>query len=63
MNDEELITIELRKDELELFKKIMAREAAWNYFESKIKSTWIWVVAGGILTVWALWDKIMKVTV
>jgi hypothetical protein len=49
MNDDELTTIQLRKDEVELFKKIMAREAAWNYFESVVKSTWIWVVAGGIL--------------
>lgn len=58
MNDDELTTIQLRKEEVELFKKILAREAAWNYFESVVKSTWIWVVAGGILTLWALSDKI-----
>lgn len=57
-DDDDLVTVQLRKDEYELFKHMIQREQAWNYFESVVKSTWIFVVAGGILTVWALADKI-----
>lgn len=47
-----------RKEELEVLKAIIKEREAYNLFMNKIKSTWIWVIAGGVVTLLVLWEKI-----
>jgi hypothetical protein len=52
----------LSRDEFELLEKILAREEAMDWWTGTVKSWWFFTFAGGILAVWALWDK-FKVTI
>jgi hypothetical protein len=54
----ELIDVRLTREEFERLDKILAREEAMDWFTSTFKSWWVFALASGILTVWALWDKI-----
>jgi hypothetical protein len=48
---------EFDKKELEALKKIASERIAYDTLTNKLKSNWIWIVGGGVLTIWALWDK------
>lgn len=56
--DDIIVTVKLPRAKLELLRKIIAREEAYGWLEGKLKTSWIWVVAGGILSLITFWDKI-----
>lgn len=47
--------------EIDALKQVARERMAFDTIRNKVKSTWIWVVATGALTCWALWDKIFEV--
>jgi len=49
---------EFDKDEIEALRQIAKERIAYTTITTKIKNNWIWVVATGVLAVWALWDQI-----
>lgn len=57
--DQELIEIKLSRSQYAVLKNMLKREEAYGTFVGMIKSNWIFVVAGGVLSLWALWDKIV----
>ncbi len=57
--DEELVTVKLPRKDYQILKEVLKREEVYGWVAVKIKSFWVWAVAGGILTVWALFDKIV----
>jgi hypothetical protein len=59
---DELITVELPRSEYKLLKEMIARQEAYNWLTSRLKNSWLWVVGGGILTIWMLYDKFHVVT-
>ena len=58
--DNELIVVQLPRKDFQKLEKIIAREEAMDWFTAKIQSWWIFTIAGGVLAVWALWDKIKE---
>lgn len=60
-NPDEIIDVKLPRSEYDTLRELLKREEAYNYFTSKVKSFWVWTVAGGVLTVWALWDQFVAV--
>lgn len=56
---DELVDIRLPRAEAEVLRKMIKREETYNNVTGMFKSSWIWVVAGGCLTLFALWDKIV----
>lgn len=59
--ENEIVTVELPRWQVEIIKQLVKERNTMNNVTHFIKSWWIWVVAGGILTLWTLWDKIFKV--
>ena len=55
--DDELITVQLPRSEYRVMRQIIKERETYDNFRIKLQSNWIWFIAGGILTVWALWDK------
>jgi len=56
--DDVLIEIKLSRSQYVVLKNMLRREEAYGTFVGMIKSNWIFIVAGGVLSLWALWDKI-----
>lgn len=56
--DDELITIKLPRKDYEMLKTMIKREEASQWFINSLKHSWVWVVGGGILTLFLLWDRI-----
>ena len=61
--DEDIIvTIRLPKSEADTLKEIIKEREAYNYLTNKLKTYWIFTVAGGLLVVWALYEKLVPIT-
>lgn len=56
--EDELITIKLPRKEYEMLKVMIKREEASQWFVNYLKSSWVWVIGGGVLTLILLWDRI-----
>jgi len=44
--------------EIEALKRVAKERMAYDTITQKLKSAWIWAVAVGVISVWALSDKI-----
>jgi hypothetical protein len=55
--EDELIDIRLPRKQYETLKLMIEREQAYNWFINTIKNNWLWVVGGGVLSIWLLYDK------
>lgn len=56
--DEEIIDVKLTREQYKLLKNVLIREQSENWITSAVKNNWIWIVSGGVLTVWMLYDRI-----
>lgn len=56
--DDEIINVKLPRKDYETVRQIIRERQAMGFIKSWLTTSWVWVVAGGVLTVWALWDKI-----
>lgn len=56
--EDELINIKLPRKQYEILKIMIEREQAYDRLTSMLKSSWIWIVGGGMLTLVLLWDRI-----
>jgi hypothetical protein len=59
LKDDEIITVKLPRKDYEIMRKLIRERETMDNVTAAIKSFWIWGLAGSILTVWALWDKIV----
>lgn len=59
--DLELVEVKLPRKDLEILREMLEREAAYSWFTKKLKSYWIWGVAGGVLTVALLYHEIVGI--
>lgn len=57
--NDELVNVKLPRGDLEIIRNVIKREKAYNWFTGAMKSTSIWIVAGGVVTLFVLWDKII----
>lgn len=57
-SEDEIIDIRLPRSEYKILREMIRREETYSYLGKKLSSLWVWAVAGGILTVLALWDSI-----
>lgn len=56
--NDEIINVKLPRSQYDILREVIRREEAYNYWTARIKSSWVFVVGGGILTIFLLWDKI-----
>lgn len=56
--NDELINIKLPRKEYEVLKTMIEREQTYTRLTNSLKSSWIWIVGGGALTLFLLWDRI-----
>lgn len=54
---DEVINVRLSRQDYNRLKEILARERAYSWFTSRIKSNWIFFLGGGILTMILLYEK------
>jgi len=60
---DELINIKLSRDKYEVLKNMIEREQSYSRLTGMLKSSWLWVVGGGILTFYLLWDRFLHIGV
>ena len=60
--DDVIVTIRLPKSEADTLKEIIKEREAYNYLINKLKTYWIFTVVGGVLVVWALYEKLVPIT-
>ena len=56
--NDEIINVKLPRAKYEILRKIIAREEAMGWLESKWRTHWVWVIGGGLVTIFVLWDRI-----
>lgn len=56
--DDEIIEVKLPRKDYETLRDILARENAYTWFKSTMRSWWVWSVAGGILSIFMFFDTI-----
>lgn len=56
--DNEVVTIKLPRKDYLIMKQLIQERQTMNSITAAIKSSAIWVVVGGALTCWYLWDKV-----
>lgn len=56
--DDQVITVKLPRKDYEIMRLLIKREQTLNNVTNILRSSWVWIVGGGILTLWLLWDKI-----
>lgn len=54
---DKIVSIRLRESEVETLRDMIKEREAYNYLINKLKTYWIFTVAGGVLVIWALYDK------
>lgn len=63
MNEDEFIEVKLLKSEAQILKILIKEREAYNLFVNKLKGTYVFFIATGILALWALWDKIHAILI
>lgn len=58
-DEDEIINVRLPRKDYELMRKMIQREHVFSWLERTFKASAIWVIAGGILSVILLWDKLV----
>ena len=53
----DIVNVRLPRSEYNRLKNMLERERAYDWLTTKIKTHAIWIVGGGILTLWILYDK------
>lgn len=56
--DDELINVKMPRGKYKIMMKIIEREEGYNWLSGTLSTSWIWVVGGGVLTIWLLYDKL-----
>lgn len=56
--NDEIINVKLPRAKYELLRQMIAREEAMGWLEVKWRSHWVWVIGGGLVTLFLLWEKI-----
>jgi hypothetical protein len=58
LKDDEIVIVKLPRDEYEIVRQMIKERQAMNLIKGWLTTWWVWVVAGSVLSVWTLWDKI-----
>lgn len=54
---DEVINVKLPRADYERLRVVLERERTYSWLTSQIKSTWIWVLAGGVIMFLTLYEK------
>lgn len=57
----EIIDVKLPRKDYETLKRVLEREDAYHWLTSKMKSFWVWTVAGGVLTFIAIYKDALGI--
>ena len=59
--DDELIDIRLPRNEYQVLKEMLKREEALGWFKSWIRTWWVWIGIGGIISIITLFEKLKSI--
>lgn len=54
---DELVDVRLPRKEYEKLREILMREQAYSVLTNKLRSWWVFAVAGGLVALVTFWDK------
>ncbi len=55
--DDELVLVRVPRSQAKTLRRIIQREEAYDLFTTKLKTNWIWIVGGGLVTLFVLYEK------
>lgn len=61
-NEDEVINVRLPRSEAKLLKAMIKREEAFSWLSNSLRNSFVWVIAGGLLSVLLFWEKIKSFT-
>lgn len=56
--DDEIIAVNLPRKDYKILREVIERERTYTWFKAYMRSWWVWALAGGVITVLTLGDKI-----
>jgi uncharacterized membrane protein len=56
--EDTVIVVKMPRKDYAVMKQLIKERQTMNSITAAIKSSAIWVVVGGVLTCWYLWDKV-----
>ena len=62
-HEDELVTVQLSRKRLDVLDKIIEREEFWNYLVARLRGSAVFVVAGGLLTLFLFGEKIYNLLI
>lgn len=54
---DELVDVRLPRKEYEKLREILMREQAYSVLTNKVRSWWVFAVAGGLIALVTFWEK------
>ena len=58
---DEVINVRLPRKDYELLREILVRENAYSWLGNRIRSFWVFVIAGGLLATFTLGEKLIGI--
>lgn len=55
---DELVDVRLPRKDYDMLRSILERENAYSWLTSRLRSWWVFAVAGGIITLISFWDTV-----
>jgi predicted DNA-binding protein (MmcQ/YjbR family) len=55
---DEIVTVRLPRSEYDILRTLIQERETYRNVVTLAKTHWIWIVGGGVLTLYTLWDKL-----
>lgn len=59
---DEIVTVRLPRSEYETLRALIQERETYRNVATMVKTHWIWIVGGGALALYTLWDKLHVLT-
>lgn len=54
----EIVDVRMSREDFHTMQKMIDERRAYDVITGRLKSLWMWVVVGGVLSIISLWDVI-----
>lgn len=56
--DDEIITVNIPRRDYRILRDMIERERTYSWFKNWVRTLWVWALAGGVLALIALNEKL-----
>ena len=57
-NQDEVIIVKLPRKDYDMLRQMIDRAEVYSWLTAKLRASWVWLVAGGVLSLILIWKEI-----